>query len=99
MEHNDSNVKDALRKAIRTKKEDEELKLIDPAKAEEMRLEANALYEKGDFPNAIKVYNEAVKRDPKNKLIYSNRSQTYIKLIEFASALKDAEKEYLSEKL
>jgi stress-induced-phosphoprotein 1 len=33
-----------------------------------------------------------LKRDPNSKGIYANRSQAYIKLLEFPSALKDAEK-------
>jgi len=40
----------------------------------------------------VKEFSEGLKRDPQNKGIYSNRSAAYIKLMEFPSALKDAEK-------
>ena len=66
--------------------------MINPEMAEELRKEANALYEKGDYPNAVKTYTEALKRDPNSKSIYSNRAAAYIKLMEFPTALKDAEK-------
>lgn len=40
----------------------------------------------------MKEYEEGLKRDPKCVPIYSNRCATYIKLMEFPSALRDAEK-------
>jgi len=92
LENNDANIKDQLKKAEKLKKEDEERKMIDPELAEELRKQGNELFEKGDFPGALKVYNEGLKRDPNSKAIYSNRSATYIKLMEFTYAMKDAEK-------
>ncbi len=92
LENNDSNVKDQLKKAEKAKNEDEQRKMINPEMAEELRKEGNAFYEKGDYPNAVKTYTEALKRDPNSKSIYSNRAAAYIKLMEFPSAMKDAEK-------
>lgn len=92
LESNDGNVKDQLRKAEKAKKEDEERKMIDPVKAEEYREKGNELFKEGNYPGAIKEYTEGLKRDPNSKAIYANRSQAYIKLAEFPSALKDAEK-------
>jgi len=92
LENNDNAVKDQLKKAERLKKEDEERKLIDPEKAEEYRKEGNALFEKGDFPGAVKTYSEGLRRDPKSKALFSNRCMAYIKLMEFVYAMKDAEK-------
>lgn len=66
--------------------------MINPELAEELRKQGNELYEKGDFPGAVKTYTEGLKRDPQSKAIYSNRSAAYIKLMEFAYAMKDAEK-------
>ena len=66
--------------------------MIDPEKAEELRKRGNELFEKGDFPGAVREYTEGLKRDPNSKAIYSNRSAAYIKLMEFAYAMKDAEK-------
>lgn len=50
------------------------------------------MYEKGDYPGAVRTYTEGLKRDPNSKAIYSNRSAAYIKLMEFVYAMKDAEK-------
>jgi stress-induced-phosphoprotein 1 len=92
LENNDPAVKDQLKKAEKLKKEDEERKMIDPEKGEEHRKKGNELFEKGDFPGAVKEYTEGLKRDPNSKAIYSNRCAAYIKLMEFPYAMKDAEK-------
>lgn len=92
LENNDPAVKDQLKKAEKIKKEDEEKKLIDPVKAEEYRKAGNDLFEKGNYPAAVKEYTEGLKRDPNSKALYSNRCAAYIKLMEWAYGLKDAEK-------
>jgi stress-induced-phosphoprotein 1 len=92
LENNDPAVKDSLKKAEKLKKEDEEKKYLDPAKAEEHKVKGNELFEKGDYPNAVKEYTEGLRRDPQNKGLYSNRCAAYIKLMEFGYALKDADK-------
>lgn len=74
------------------KREDEERKYLDPVKAEEHRLAGNVLFEKGDFPSAVKEYTEGLRRDPNSKSLYSNRCAAYVKLMEGNYALKDAEK-------
>lgn len=45
----------------------------------------------GDYPNALKEFDEGVKRDPTNKFIYSNRSLCFIKLMEPVRGLADAD--------
>merc|ERR1712070_812503 len=44
-----------------------------------------------EYPNAIKEYDEGIKRDPTSVALYSNRCATYIKLMVMDQALKDAE--------
>jgi stress-induced-phosphoprotein 1 len=92
LESNDPAVRDQLKKAEKLKKEDDEKKYLDPVKAEEHRLAGNALFEKADFPGAVKEYTEGLRRDPNSKSLYSNRCAAYIKLMEGNYSLKDAEK-------
>lgn len=44
------------------------------------------------YPEAIKAYTEAIKRQPDNHVNYSNRAACYIKLMALPEALKDADK-------
>jgi stress-induced-phosphoprotein 1 len=92
LENNDYNVREQLKKAEKTKKEEEEKAYLSPEKAEEHRLAGNALFEKGDFPGAVREYTEGLRRDPNSKNLYSNRCAAYLKLMEGNYALKDAEK-------
>ena len=48
------------------KKEKERVDYFDAAKAEEARQEGNELFRSGKFPEAIKKYDEGMKRTPDN---------------------------------
>lgn len=52
--------------------------------------QSNASCESGDYQTAVALYCEALKIDPDNHILYSNRSAAYIKLGQFARALQDA---------
>ena len=64
------------------KKADEEA-YLSPEKAEEARQEGNELFKGGKYPEAIAKYSDAMKRNPKNHVPYSNRAACYQKLGEW----------------
>jgi len=92
IEHNDVHHRDALKRIEKKKKEEEAAAYLNPELSEVHKVNGNNLFKAGDFPGAIKEFEEGLRRNPKNKAIYSNRAATYIKLMEPVAGLKDAEK-------
>ena len=75
MEKNDNRIKDALKETEKLKKQQEELAYINPEIAEQENQKANELYKAGKYPEALKVYDEAIKRNPNLPKYYTNRAQ------------------------
>lgn len=51
---------------------------------------SNVSCQNGDFASAVQLYSEALKVDPTNHILYSNRSAALIKMGQFGKALQDA---------
>ena len=68
-----------------------ELKAVaDKASAEELKAKANALYGKKLYKEAIDEYDKALKLDPTNHVLFSNRAAAQIELGEFEAAVDSA---------
>jgi len=97
MEDRVPEVESRLKKLQKDMKQREKDAYIDPSKAEEARQEGNELFKRGPaegpemYAKAIEKYNEAMKRNPKDHVPYSNRAACYQKLMEWQLALKDVE--------
>jgi stress-induced-phosphoprotein 1 len=64
----------------------------DPEKAAVAKAEGNRLFKENKFPEAIKQYEEAIKRAPRDPLLYTNLASALGKLLEFPSAIAQCKK-------
>lgn len=90
-EHRTPDYRTALSEVESLIKKKEEEAYIDPVISEQEKQKGNEFFKKGDFGNAVKYYTEAIKRNPSDSKIYSNRAACYTKLMSFDLALADCE--------
>lgn len=89
---------EAKRKAEeeKRKKEDEEAKLPEEEKlriatkkqAEAKKAEGNDFYKKKDFPNALRLYGEALELDPNEILYMTNQAAVYYEMKEYDKCIE-----------
>uniref|UniRef100_A0A0E0KTA3 STI1 domain-containing protein n=1 Tax=Oryza punctata TaxID=4537 RepID=A0A0E0KTA3_ORYPU len=91
-EHRNPDTLKKLNDAERAKRELEQQEYYDPKIADEEREKGNEFFKQQKYPEAVKHYTEALRRNPKDPRVYSNRAACYTKLGAMPEGLKDAEK-------
>ncbi|XP_052755021.1 stress-induced-phosphoprotein 1 [Galleria mellonella] len=90
-EHRTPEIKTLLSEVEKKIVEEEKKAYVDPVKAEQEKELGNDYFKKGDYSTAMKHYSEAIKRNPDDPKLYSNRAACYTKLAAFDLGLKDCE--------
>jgi len=89
MEDNQRHTRNAIREAERTMEKYEKEQYLDASKGDEHREKGNECFKAKDWAGAKKEYDEALRRNPSDAKLYSNRAAALTKLLAYPDALRD----------
>jgi stress-induced-phosphoprotein 1 len=92
MEHFSRDVERQIKQLELEKRKRDAAAYVDPAKGAEAKDRGNEHFRAGRWPEAIKEYEEAIKRDPTNAPYHNNRAAALAKLMDFNGAKAACEK-------
>ena len=88
-ENNDRTTRNLLREAEISRDKFVKDAYIDPVKAEEAKDRGNSFFRNGKFAEAKAEYDEAIKRNPSDAKLFSNRAAALTKLVAYPDAIRD----------
>mmetsp|Transcript_76943 Transcript_76943/g.243138 ORF Transcript_76943/g.243138 Transcript_76943/m.243138 type:complete len:578 (+) Transcript_76943:71-1804(+) len=88
-EDNNRHTRNALRDCERARDKFQKESYMDSSKAEVHREKGNEFFKAQDWANAKAEYDEAIKRNPKDVKLYSNRAAALTNLLAYPDALRD----------
>jgi stress-induced-phosphoprotein 1 len=92
LEHHNKDTQRLLKTMELNKRKADALSYQDDTKAEEAKQKGNDHFRAKEFGDAVKEYEEAVKRAPKNAAIRNNLSAALCKIMDFNGAKREIEK-------
>lgn len=92
LEHFEKSVERKIKLLELDAKKAEKAAYINPALGLEAKEKGNTFFREGNFPDAIKSYEEAIKRDPTNAPFRNNLAAAYLKMGLFNDAKREVEK-------
>jgi len=84
-------VKRELREVTNLKAKEDALAYINPELSEKHRQAGNQHFKKGEFNLALKEYEEASRRNPKDAKVFNNKATVFVKMLKFNEAMKEVD--------
>ena len=91
LEKSDKKLRDYIKKLQKKEQKRKDREFIDPQKSLQLKDEGNEFFKQGKWDKALDKYSLAIKRNPKDFKLYSNRATTFCKLMKWGAALDDCD--------